>query len=165
MRAITRLVPNLIQRESCWATPRTTEPAAHYIQTGLMIQVHLDLNNYDLGHVIRLVAGLAASHHTKITPYVRRRGGIMRALQKLFSVLAGRNSCWRRCSWIEFRMAWFWWNSIFINEKERCVLRIDYRFLGQTIFNLIERFRLKIISDWNNLFRILERKIYSNRRI
>lgn len=34
-----------------------------------------------------------------------------------------------------------------MNEKERCVLRIDYRFLGQTIFNLIERFRLKIISD------------------
>lgn len=55
-----------------------------------MIQVHLDLNNYDLGHVIRLVAGLAASHHTEITPCVRRRGGIMRALQKLFSVLAGR---------------------------------------------------------------------------
>lgn len=42
MRATTRLVPNLIQQSR--AEPRQRRPR---VQTGLMIQVHLDLNNYE----------------------------------------------------------------------------------------------------------------------
>lgn len=78
-----------------------------------MIQVHLDLNNYDLGHVIRLVAGLAASHHTEITPCVRRRGGIMRALQKLFSVLA----------WKEFVL-----ETLLVNRISNGVILMEFNF-------------------------------------
>lgn len=79
---------------------RATEPAAHYIQTGLMIQVHLDLNNYDLGHVIRWSRVSRPATTPRLPPACEKEGGggratereggrIMRALQTLLVLVEG----------------------------------------------------------------------------
>lgn len=67
MHAVTRLVPNLIQRESRRATPRT--PASRALHSD-----RFDDSGSSRSKQLRprprntLVAGLAASHHTEITP-------------------------------------------------------------------------------------------------
>lgn len=96
-----------------------------------MIQVHLDLNNYDLGHVIRLVAGLAASHHTEITPCVRRgppNGAHYAWSAKALLLLEGS---WNLCETLlvnRISNGVILWNSIFMNDAKevRFVNRLGF---------------------------------------